>query len=281
MAIGLYRDLAVGANPAGAETWQQPHVFATAAQVGAPPDDFNRDGQAWGLPPWIPHRLREAGFAPWISLLHANMRHAGGLRIDHVMGLMRLFWIAQGQAPVNGAYVRYPLADLLALLALESTRHRCLVVGEDLGTVPDEVRAALHDAGVYSYRVLYFEKRPPREYPAQALVAISTHDLPTWRGFQESADRAARDELAQAFAREGLDPADAHRYIARTPCALLTLQLEDVFGQREQANLPGTLDDQYPNWRRKVPLDLEDWDRDGRFAAVCAAIRSEGRGPPP
>jgi len=215
------------------------------------------------------------------------------------------------------------MQDLLALLALESVRHGCIVVGEDLGTVPDEVRAALHDAGVLSYRVLFFERGSdggfiiPAHYPAQALVTIATHDLPTLRGFVEGIDLGARDalglfpdadlrskmyaqrdseriRLADALAREGLaavwptahglaleDTIAAHRYVARTPCALLAIQLEDVFAQAEQANLPATTDDQYPNWQRKVAIDLEDWERDGRFAAVCAAIRGEGRGPPP
>jgi (1->4)-alpha-D-glucan 1-alpha-D-glucosylmutase len=313
MRVGVYRDLAVGANPGGAETWAEQSVSAAAVHVGAPPDAFNPGGQDWGLPPWIPQRLAGTGYAPWIALLRANMRHAGALRIDHVMGLSRLFWIPQGMKPSQGAYVAYPLADLLALLALESVRNACLVVGEDLGTVADDLRQMLADAGVYSYRVLYFERDatggflPPDRYPAQALVTISTQDLPTLHGFWQGSDIAARDALGlfpdpeardtqyaardadraglrDALAREGLpspagalgadDVAAIHTYAARTPCALMTLQLEDVFGQAPQANLPGTTDDQYPNWRRKVAVDLADWERDGRFGAVCAAIRA-------
>jgi len=229
------------------------------------------------------------------------------------MGLSRLFWIPQGMEPAEGAYVAYPLADLLALLALESVRNACLIVGEDLGTVADDLRQRLADAGVYSYRVLYFERDarggflPPDRYPAQALVTISTQDLPTLRGFWQASDIATRDALGMfrdpqardaqyaarnadrarlrdALAREGLPPpADAlgpqdvaamHNYVARTPCALMTVQLEDVFGQAPQANLPGTTDDQYPNWRRKVAVDLADWEGDGRFAAVCAEVRA-------
>ena len=320
MPIGLYRDLAVGAAPGGAETWHDPQLFAMAVHVGAPPDEFNQKGQDWGLPPWIPHRLSAAAFEPWIALLRANMRHAGALRIDHVMGLMRLFWIPAGSAPGEGTYVGYPLDDLLGILALESVRNGCAVVGEDLGTVPDAVRSALHDARVHSYRVLYFERGaggeflPPARYPAQALVTVSTHDLPTLHGFWKGADLAARDaldlfpsaelrdrqfadrdadrsHLAQALAHENLlarAPADdalsfddvlaVHAYVARTPCALMTVQLEDVFGESDQVNLPATMDAQYPNWRRKTPVDLEAWDADGRFGAVCAAIRAEGRG---
>jgi 4-alpha-glucanotransferase len=314
MSIGLYRDLAVGANPGGAETWQQPRLFATRANVGAPPDDFNRTGQDWGLPPWIPHELRNAGYAPWRALVRANMRHAGALRIDHVMGLARLFWIPQGMSPTQGAYVRYPVDDLCAVLAEESARAQSIVVGEDLGTVPDALRDTLRDAGVLSYRVLYFERtgdgrfKRPEDYPPHALVCVSTHDLPTLRGFFEGTDlahrealgllrsdelrdrlRAERDRdrarLREAIAEAGLAGVDdvlaLHRYVARTPCALMTVQLEDVFGETEQTNLPATMDDQHPNWRRKVGVDLEDWASDGRFATVCAAIRGEGRGEGP
>jgi (1->4)-alpha-D-glucan 1-alpha-D-glucosylmutase len=319
MTIGLYRDLAVGANPGGADTWREPARYASGVHVGAPPDEFNQNGQDWGLPPWIPGRLAAGGYAPWVALLRANMRHAGGLRIDHVMGLMRLFWIPGGMSPTDGTYVRYPLDDLLAVLALESHRHGSLVVGEDLGTVPDEVRTALRDAGVQSYRVLYFERGAdgellsPPHYPEQALVTVSTHDLPTLRGYWEKTDLAARDalalfpsqalrdrthaersvdlqRLARALAREGLLPDDSraaygadfvravHAYVARTPCALMTVQLEDVFGEAEQVNLPATTDDVYPNWRRKITVDLDDWDADGRFAAIAATIRAQGRG---
>ena len=308
MSIGLYRDLAVGANPGGAETWQEPRLFANGVHVGAPPDDFNRKGQDWGLPPWIPHELRASRFASFLALVRANMRHAGALRIDHVMGLARLYWIPQGMSPEDGAYVRYPLDDLCALLAEESARQRCSVVGEDLGTVPDTLRGTLRETGVFSYRVLFFERTedgefaPPEDYPPQALVSVSTHDLPTLRGFIEGTDLAHRSKLAlfpsdalrnrlyaerdrdraalqNALAHAHLTRDDVavavHRYVARTPCALMTVQLEDVFGEAEQANLPATLDDQHPNWRRKVGIDLEDWEADGRFARVCAAVRGK------
>ena len=314
MPIGIYRDLALGANPAGAEVWREPRVFAASVHVGAPPDDFNRNGQDWGLPPWIPDRLRGMAYAPWITLLRANMRHAGALRIDHVMALSRLFWIPQGSAAAEGAYVSYPLADLLALLALESVRNGCIVVGEDLGTVPDDLRRTLRSAGLYSYRVLYFERDasrtflPPAAYPPQALVAISTHDLPTLRGFWECADLAAREALGlyataevrdrdhaarnddRAHLRDALvgqgfapiqqelmadDVRSIHAYAARAPCVLMSVQLEDVFGQALPANLPGTTEDQSPNWRRKIAVKLEDWERDGRFGAMWDAIRAE------
>ncbi len=316
MAIGLYRDLAVGANSGGAETWHDPRRFACGVHVGAPPDEFNQAGQDWGLPPWVPHRLAADGFRAFRELVAANMRHAGGLRIDHVMGLARLYWIPAGASASEGAYVRYPLREMVGVLALESHRHRALVVGEDLGTVPDDFRAVTSGAGILSYRVLYFERAPdgeflaPVAYPVQALVTISTHDLPTLEGYWQGTDLAARDALAlfpspdlrerlyvdraadrerlpRALAREGLaapsptapaltrdEAAAVHAYVAGTPSALMTLQLEDVFGQTEQANLPATTEDMQPNWRRKVALDLEDWTRDGRFAVTCAAIRA-------
>ncbi|MCC6868632.1 MAG: 4-alpha-glucanotransferase [Burkholderiales bacterium] len=321
MAIGLYRDLAVGANPGGAETWHDPQRFAPGVHVGAPPDEFNQGGQDWGLPPWTPHRLAADGFRAFRELIVANLRHAGGLRIDHVMGLARLYWIPEGASAAQGAYVRYPLREMLGILALESHRHGALVVGEDLGTVPDDFRLVTAAAGILSYRVLYFERQhdgeflAPAGYPAQALVTISTHDLPTLEGYWQGTDLAARDALAlfpspelrarayadraadrerlpRALAGEGLAApatsaprldadvrAAVHAYVARTPCALMTFQLEDVFGETEQVNLPATTEDMQPNWRRKVARDLEDWLADGHFAAICAAIRGQRPGP--
>jgi (1->4)-alpha-D-glucan 1-alpha-D-glucosylmutase len=268
-------------------------------------------------------RLLRAGFVPFIATLRAAMRHVGALRIDHVMGLMRLFWIPAGATPAEGAYVSYPLQEMLGILALESHRNRCLVVGEDLGTVPDEVRAALADLRALSYRLLYFSRSdggefmPPQDYSAQALVAVTTHDLPTLAGFWEGRDLALRSELGLfpseevkgrqiaerardrvrlvlALEREGLlpagatpDPASApgmtaelaravHMYLARTPAALLMVQLEDLLGEVDQINLPGTTSE-YGNWRRKIALPLELWNDDARFVQLCealAAIRS-------
>lgn len=201
LGVGLYFDLAVGVDKGGAETWAHPELYAIEAKVGCPPDDFGPLGQDWGLPPWIPRRLRESAYAPFVALLRANMRHAGALRIDHVMSLMRLYWIPPGMRGDEGAYVAYPLRDLLGILALESQRNRCLVVGEDLGTVPGEVRAALHDLGVLSYRLFYFERDgagdflPPEHFPAQALVAAATHDLPPLAGFWLGRDIETRAAL--------------------------------------------------------------------------------------
>ncbi|HYW92292.1 MAG TPA: malto-oligosyltrehalose synthase [Gammaproteobacteria bacterium] len=322
MAVGLYQDLAVSVDPDGAEAWANQDLYAITVSIGAPPDDFNLRGQDWGLPPPIPQRLRRAAYAPFIATLRHNMRDAGALRIDHVMGLMRLFCVPREASPEQGAYVAYPLDDLLGILALESQRNRCLVIGEDLGTVPDALRQALANRRILSYRVLMFEKtgrgfRAPEEYPPQALATAGTHDLPTLSGFWEGRDLVLRTEhalfpsealrdaqqaqrerdrsdLLHALQRERLlpegvdtDPAAVprmtealagalQRYLARSPAMLMALQLEDLFGQREQMNLPGTVDE-YPNWRRKLSLGLERYPADGRLHRVADALAAEGR----
>jgi (1->4)-alpha-D-glucan 1-alpha-D-glucosylmutase len=317
LAIGLYADLAVSVDRGGAESWTWQGLYA-AASVGAPPDAFNPEGQNWGLPPIVPSRLAATGFAPFIATLRANMRDAGALRIDHVMALMRLFWVPEGSTPAQGAYVRYPFDELLALLALESHRHRCLVIGEDLGTVPDEVREALAEHDVLSYRVLLFERdagggfRPPDAYPERALATASTHDLPTLAGWWEGRDIETRASLAlidagerdrqhwsrgedrarllRALAANGSLPANAsadpdawptmtaalaaaiQAYLAATPSALVIVQLEDVLLVREQANLPGTVDE-HPNWRRKLPHAIDDALDGEAFRALAKRLR--------
>jgi malto-oligosyltrehalose trehalohydrolase/4-alpha-glucanotransferase len=238
MAVGLYRDLAVGADRAGAETWADPAAVVSDAQVGAPPDIHNPAGQDWGLPPFHPRALRAEAYRSFIELVRANMRHAGGLRIDHVMGLQHLYWVPHGQKPPAGAYVRYQIEDLVGILALESHRHQCIVVGEDLGTVSAGFRERMAEANILSYRVLYFEQEPktggflpPRAYPVPAVAVIGSHDLPTLRGWWEGRDldlkqrlglfpqpgeaarqRRARErdraQLLQALRREGLLPPD-------------------------------------------------------------------------
>ncbi|MDP2431199.1 MAG: malto-oligosyltrehalose synthase [Pseudomonadota bacterium] len=320
LGVGIYQDLAVGVNPGGSEAWAWQDAYAIGAHVGAPPDEFNHFGQEWGLPPLVPHRLREAAYAPFIAVLRANMRHCGALRIDHVMGLTRLFWVPGGLSPTEGAYVSYPLDDLLGIVALESQRNRCMVIGEDLGTVPEGLRPLLATAGMLSYRPFLFERdatggfSPPPAYPRQALVAVSTHDLPTLAGFWKGSDldtRAAlrlfsdpdqygplvvdraqdRARFLLALEREGLLPEGAsihpntapdmtpalmvaiHAYLARTPAQILVVQPEDILGLVEQVNLPGSLDAQHPNWRRRLPLDLEDWLDDGRFSELGETLR--------
>jgi (1->4)-alpha-D-glucan 1-alpha-D-glucosylmutase len=322
LPLGLYQDLAVGVNPGGAETWMEPGLHALSARIGCPPDDFNLKGQEWGLPPWIPQRLVEAAYEPYATTLRDLMRHAGALRIDHVMGLMRLYWIPEAAAAEEGTYVNYPFADLLGILALESERNRCLIVGEDLGTVPDAVRAAMAEFGVLAYRPMYFEKhwpdefKPPRQYARDAAAVITTHDLPTLRGYWLGSDLAIRSALGlfpteelrvrqyedrardrgrllAALEREGLLPAGVspgnadgtlmdnalvravHGFVARAPSKILMIQLEDLLGQVEQVNVPGTTDDRYPNWRRKLPANIEEWASDERVVALLDILRTE------
>jgi 4-alpha-glucanotransferase len=201
LSIGLYRDLAVGADPNGADAWADQALVVPEASIGAPPDVFNRSGQNWGLAPVNPIILRRQGFAPFITSLRANMRHAGILRIDHVMSLSRLYWIPSGMEAKAGAYVTYPFDDLLRLVALESHRQKCAVVGEDLGTVPEGFRETMRSAKLLSYRVLVFERGadgsflPPAEYPPLAAAAAATHDLATLRGFWLGNDLAWRRRL--------------------------------------------------------------------------------------
>ncbi len=200
LGTGVMLDLAIGVAEGGGDTWARRGLYALDASVGAPPDDFNPLGQNWGLPPWIPHELTLSGYDPFIEILRANMRDRSAMRIDHIMGLRRLFWIARGLSAADGTYVLYPFEDMLGILALESQRHRCLVVGEDLGTVSDDVRDALRPMNVMSTRLLYFERygdgklKPPREYPVNAVAAVTTHDLPTLTGFWQGRDLDLRDE---------------------------------------------------------------------------------------
>jgi 4-alpha-glucanotransferase len=190
----LYEDLALGANPGGFDTWAHQDLFALGSALGAPPDAFNPKGQNWGLSPLIPERLRGSGYQLFIDTLQANIPPGGMLRMDHVMGLFRLLWIPRGAEAGQGAYVRYPESELLAILALESVRRRALVIGEDLGTVPPHIRRDLGKSKVFSYRVFYFERDgnhrflPPEEYPPQAMAAVTTHDLPTLTGFWQGND---------------------------------------------------------------------------------------------
>ncbi|NDL64448.1 4-alpha-glucanotransferase [Acerihabitans arboris] len=201
MPIGLYRDLAVGVSEGGMETWSDRTLYCLAASVGAPPDKLGPQGQNWCLPPQDPNVLTARAYEPFIEMLRANMRHCGALRIDHVMSLLRLWWIPREHTARDGAYVNYPVDDLLAVLALESHRQQCMIIGEDLGTVPREITGKLQAAGVYSYKVLLFERtdgghfRPPDEYMAQAMATLTTHDLATLRGFWQQEDLRLGREL--------------------------------------------------------------------------------------
>ncbi|MCG9596290.1 4-alpha-glucanotransferase [Vibrio sp. Isolate25] len=202
MSVGLYRDLAVGVADSGAETWADDGNLVMDASIGAPPDILGPLGQNWGLPPLNPQVLQETSYDAYIKLLRANMKHCGALRIDHVLGLLRLWWIPKGENATKGAYIYYPVEDMLAILALESHRHQCSVIGEDLGTVPDEIVEILRDAGVHSYKVFFFETSEddggyisPAHYAEQSMSALCTHDMPTLRGFWHCDDLKMGEEL--------------------------------------------------------------------------------------
>jgi 4-alpha-glucanotransferase len=287
-------DLPVGVDPGGFDAWDWQAQLAAGASVGAPPDRFNHAGQDWALPPFIPHRLREARYGPFIATLRAHLRHAGGLRIDHVLGLFRLWWIPRGDGPARGAYVRYPTEELLEIIALESVRAGALVIGEDLGTVPAGVRRELHRRRLLSTRLALFERLPPARYPRQAVAGVTTHDLPTiagaWSG-SDLDDQAASgvppdaDGLALLRARlvaaagvgadatlDGLVVA-LHRAVAASPSALVAATLEDALRVERRPNLPGTVAPQRDNWSLALPVRIEDLGVDLRVRALVGAMR--------
>jgi len=200
MPIGLYGDYAVGANPSGSETWVDQASYSMGAEIGAPPDPLALKGQGWGIPPQDPATMLSQRLHGFIRLIRDNMRYYGALRLDHVMSLFRLWWVPRGFSPRDGAYVHYPLEQLLTVLALESSRAKCLVVGEDLGVVPDEMRRAMPQFGLYHYKVLLFEQRDgrfraPREYVKSALATVTTHDMPTLKSYWEGRDIELRRAL--------------------------------------------------------------------------------------
>jgi 4-alpha-glucanotransferase len=265
-------------------------VLASGVTVGAPPDDFAPEGQDWGLPPFGPHRLRAAGYGPFIETVRAGLRHAGGMRIDHIMGLFRLYWVPAGATPRDGAYVRYPTDDLLAILALESERAGALVIGEDLGTVEPGVRERLLAERILSTRLVWFEPGSPTNYPTLSLAAVTTHDLPTVRGLwtgsdlreQESVGMRANVEGTEALrthvrALTGLEAGASsaavavavHRRLAEAPAVLIATTLEDVLDVAERPNLPGTTADRRANWGLALPEALETIESDRRVRTVA------------
>ena len=309
MAIGVVHDLAVGVDPEGADAWALQDVLANGVTVGAPPDIFNQQGQDWGLPPWRPDRLAATGYAAYRDMLRAVLAHADGLRIDHVAGLWRVWWVPPGASPAQGTYVHYDATAMLAALALEAHRAGAVVVGEDLGTVEPEVTEALAAQRMLGCTVLWFardEDAPgqpllaPRQWPQRAAASISTHDLPTAVGFlrgehvraraalgllnDEAAEwaqaRTQRAELvgllrAEGLLRDGETEDDIvvamHALLARTPCQLLLASPYDVLGEVRQPNLPGTIDE-YPNWRLPLPVTLEDLQRDPRVRRAAEVL---------
>ena len=272
--ITVLQDLPVGVSGGGADAWVCQGVMATGVTVGAPPDAFNGLGQDWGSPPYVPWRLRLAGYEPFIQSVRATMACGGGLRVDHVMGLFRLWWVPPGGDPTDGAYVRYPWRDMLAIVALESHRAQAMVVGEDLGVVEDGVREAMAEFGLLSYRLLWFEDDEPARWPADAMAAVTTHDLPTVPGLVEGCDMSEQIELRlgsdaelAANRTEMLDKIGdsaypdeavlaAYRRLAQAPSALLCATLDDAVLARRRPNVPGTIE--RDNWCIPLPVLVDD-----------------------
>jgi 4-alpha-glucanotransferase len=307
--VRLYRDLAVGVDANAADVWADAAAYVAEVSVGAPPDVLNTQGQDWGLPPLDPRGLAREGYAELLAVMQSNCHDAGALRIDHAFSLARLYWIPRGADPRSGTYVTYPVDDLRGIVALASVRERCVVIGEDLGTVPEGFRERMAATGILSYRILFFERRPdgtfigPEEYPELALATSGTHDLPTIAAWLRAEDVALRDRLglletehsAAVVQREKdrqllLDTLIGHgdlaaaerdddvaiviaanRYLAATPCAIVMAQLDDILAERTPVNVPGT-SVQYPNWRRKLGTDVDALASDDRLARLCAAL---------
>ncbi|WP_159807311.1 4-alpha-glucanotransferase [Cellulomonas citrea] len=313
MALGVMHDLAVGVHPDGADVWALPEVLVRGATVGAPPDMYNQQGQDWSQPPWHPDALARAGYRPYRDMLRTVLRHAGALRIDHVIGLFRLWWIPTGHGADQGAYVRYDHDALVGILMLEAARAGAVVVGEDLGTVEPWVRDYLAERGILGTAVLWFEHegdgpRPPEHWRRQQLATVTTHDLPPTAGYLAGEHVALRERLGlltepvalvrAKAAREreatlaalrargllGDDPSEReivealHRYVLATPAALVGVALADAVGERRAQNQPGT-DQQYPNW--KVPLAdssgqvvlIDDLATNARLQSLVAVLQ--------
>lgn len=306
LSIGLYVDIAVGIDPYGADAWSDQDVMLADVSVGAPPDEFNPAGQDWGLATFNPHALPADDFKAMRRLMAAAMRYAGAIRLDHALWLKRIFMIPRGHSGAAGAYVRFPLEALLRVVAEESNRHGCIVVGEDLGTVPAGFRETLAQWGLWSYRVMLFERehdgafRRPQAYPAEAVATFNTHDLPSFRGWltghdlrakadigvdpgETGASRSRAQQLLRALLSEHVaeysadDIAAVAAVLAATPSRLVTIALDDVLGVLDQVNVPGTTD-QHPNWRRKLPVALEDLEAHDGLRRVSRAFAQVGRG---
>jgi len=308
LPIGLYLDVAVGVDPAGADAWAAQGAILRRLSAGAPPDQFNPGGQNWGIAAFHPRGLIAEGFASFRHTIAAAMRHAGAIRIDHVLGLNRLFLIPHGASASEGAYFRFPLDALLGVVAEESVARRCIVIGEDLGTVPDDLRGKLAERGIWTYRVLLFERAhdggfvAPDHYPAMALATFSTHDLPTFAGWTSGHDLAVRqalgiksgetaaerqhtlDRLRSTLTHAGVNADDGFAaiagFLAKTPSRLVAIAIEDVLGVRDQPNLPATVDE-HPNWRQRLPVAVEEWRTWPMLRAVAQAFERAGRGSRP
>lgn len=295
--LSIVNDLAIGVDPQGADAWLWQDCLAGEVTVGAPPDEFNLRGQDWGLPPFDPWKLSAAGYEPFIHTIRSAFRHTGGIRIDHVMGLFRLFWIPAGRTAEEGAYVGYPYRDLLNIVALESHRAGAYVIGEDLGTVEDLVRREMDARNILSYRLLWFEEDPPKRYPVRSLAAVTNHDVPTIAGLWTGKDEEIQSALGQEINAEGAEVQRArlrrwlklnagatledvteriHVLLSGAASAVVMATLEDALGVVERPNYPGTTDEQRPNWSIPLPLQLEDIEMDRRVTSI-ASILSRGR----
>jgi 4-alpha-glucanotransferase len=304
MPIGLYLDIAVGVDPAGFDAWNDQTAILREFAIGAPPDLFNPDGQNWGLAGFNTVGLIAEDFAPFRAMLASSMQYAGAIRLDHVLGLKRLYLIPTGIAADAGIYVRLPFERLLDVVVKESRAHSCIVIGEDLGTVPEGLRETLSKWGIWRYHVLIFERAPdgsflsPPAYARDALVTNSTHDLPTFAAWcggadlqlrqslglgpgETAAERAqARSALSNALAQQGLAPLrfrSVVEFMSVTPARLLMLSAEDILGLTEQPNVPGTTVE-HPNWRRRLPVDVADFARSDELAQIAGLLKLRGRG---
>jgi 4-alpha-glucanotransferase len=284
--IGLITDVPVGFASDGFDAWRWQDCTAPGMRVGAPPDEFFRDGQDWGLPPLNPWKLGKAHWEPFIDAVRSATRHAAGIRLDHVMGVFRLFWIPDGMNAAEGAYVKYPAAILLGLLAQESRRAHTFVVGEDLGLVEPTVRKHLRRKGSLSYRLLWFEGSDPAHWPREAIAAVGTHDLPTVAGIWTLSEpehrlHHLREKLVtMTHLPDDTPPVDvavaAYGALARGRPRIVLASLEDALGVHERPNVPGTTT-QFPNWRRALPVDLEEIESASGVLRIAETMRSAGR----
>ena len=295
--ITVIQDLPIGVAGGGADAWAWQDVLAQGVSVGAPPDAFNSTGQDWGSPPLVPWRLQAADYEPFIQSIRATMAGAGGLRVDHVMGLFRLWWVPSDGTAAEGAYVRYPYEDMLDIVALESHRAEAIVVGEDLGTVEAGVREAMAEHGILSYKLLWFEDDDPAQWTPEAMAAITTHDLPTVPGLWTGADLAEQREYGTGTDEElergrtsllehlgdvpeGATPAEAveaaYRRLATAPSTLISATLDDALAEERRPNMPGA--GERPNWCLPLPVPTEELAAHPGVQAV-ARVLAEGLHP--
>lgn len=317
MIVGTYRDLAVGVAPGSCDVWSdEDGIYREKAEIGAPPDMLGPLGQSWGLAPMDPYSLKQSAYRKFIALYQANMQSCGALRIDHAAGLYRMWWVPPEHRPTEGAYVAYPIHDLLGIIALESHRNKCMLIAEDLGTIPMELRHALKEANTFSYKLFFGERAfdggyiAPKDYEKQAISALTTHDMPTLKGWWTLSDLtlgqklgiyAPADATRLAFDRNNakqriLDSlhglmsvgAEVPRHAADCPmsealavgmqihmcrgsCALYSSQIEDWIGVEKPVNVPGTFRE-YPNWRRKLTANLDEIFSDPKVLELTAKM---------